>query len=143
MKVRKAKTGDEEGIASLLSEMGYPVSSSQLKDRIKGIMDDSNYTTLVLEEEGVLISMLGMHIERSYVSDIRVARIITMITSAPHRQKGAGTKLMTEAEKQAIDAGAFTVVLNSGNREERKAAHRFYEGYGFLGKSTGFYKSIG
>ncbi|TKD69995.1 GNAT family N-acetyltransferase [Pseudalkalibacillus hwajinpoensis] len=123
--------------------MGYPASVSQLKGRLKPIMNTSSYVTLVTEENGTLISMLGMHFERSYVSDIVVARIITMVTASDYRQRGIGRTLLKEAEKRAVEAGATLVVLNSGNRDERKAAHNFYESCGFQAKSTGFYKTIG
>ncbi|MDQ0481812.1 GNAT family N-acetyltransferase [Guptibacillus hwajinpoensis] len=142
MKIREAVAGDEEEMGLLLTDMGYPATALQLKDRLEPIMNNSSYLTLVTEENGSLVSMLGMHFERSYVSDIVVARIITMVTASDYRQRGIGRNMLNEAEKRAVEAGATLVVLNSGNRDERKAAHKFYEGCGFEAKSTGFYKEI-
>ncbi|MGB7999683.1 MAG: GNAT family N-acetyltransferase [Anaerobacillus sp.] len=142
MKVRNAKGGDEDGIASLLFDMGYPSSSTGVKERFRLIMNDSEYVTLLVEENDCLIGMLGMHFERSYVSDITVARIITMVTSRDHRQRGVGRMLIMEAERLAVNREASTIVLNSGNRKERAAAHLFYKACGFIAKSTGFYKSM-
>ncbi len=142
MKVRNARVGDEDGIASLLFDMGYPSSSLSVKERFRPIMNDSHYVTLIAEENDCLIGMLGMHFERSYVSDVIIARIITMVTSGEHRQRGVGKLLMTEAERLAVKREASTIVLNSGNRKEREPAHHFYKACGFIGKSTGFYKSL-
>ncbi|WP_226657162.1 GNAT family N-acetyltransferase [Pseudalkalibacillus hwajinpoensis] len=143
MNVRKVKVGDEQGITRLLSDMGYETEVHEVNKRFLPILNDPMYLTLVAEEEGELIGMVGMHYERSYVANILVARIITMVTAKAYRQQGIGRKLMEEAERLAGDKGASTVVLNSGNREERKAAHQFYEACGYVGKSTGFYKSLG
>ena len=142
MNIRKVKLGDEEGITRLLSDMGYGAEVHEVKERFLPILNDPQYLTLVTEEKGELIGMLGMHYERSYVANILVARIITMVTAKEYRQQGIGRKLMEEAERRADDKGATTVVLNSGNREERRAAHQFYEACGYVGKSTGFYKAL-
>jgi GNAT superfamily N-acetyltransferase len=143
MNVRKARRGDELGITLLLSDMGYETPVHEVQDRLLPIMNDNLYVTLVAEEKKELLGMLGMHYERSYVANILVARIITMVTAKKYRQQGIGRKLIREAERLANEKGASTVVLNSGNREERRAAHQFYEACGYLGKSTGFYKSLG
>ena len=142
MNVRKVKVGDEQGMTRLLSDMGYKTEVHEVKERLQPIMSDPLYLTLVAEEKEELIGMLGMHFERSYVANILVARIITMVTATEYRQKGIGKKLMEEAERLANEKGATTAVLNSGNREERKAAHQFYEACGYLRKSTGFYKTL-
>jgi len=59
-----------------------------------------------------------------------------------YRKQGIEEKLMVEVEKWAGKQGANKIVLNSGNRTERKDAHHFYTKRGFDGKATGFYKVI-
>ncbi|MBF0709141.1 MULTISPECIES: GNAT family N-acetyltransferase [Bacillales] len=142
MNIRRARKGDEEWITYLLSEMGYETSVCEVTERLKPILSDPLYVTLVSEKQESLIGLLGMHYERSYVANILVARIITMVTAKDYRQQGVGKTLLLEAENLAREKGASTIVLNSGNRDERKSAHLFYEACGFTGKSTGFYKSI-
>ncbi|MDQ0270565.1 hypothetical protein [Cytobacillus purgationiresistens] len=39
-------------------------------------------------------------------------------------------------------SGAEAIALNSGNREERKAAHQFYKDNGYEIKSSGFVKKL-
>jgi len=49
---------------------------------------------------------------------------------------------MNEAEKWAIGQEATYIMLNSGNREERKIAHKFYLNRGYKDKTTGFSKPL-
>jgi len=49
---------------------------------------------------------------------------------------------MCEAEKWAMEQEATYIMLNSGRREERKVAHKFYLNMGYKDKSTGFSKLL-
>ncbi len=46
--------------------------------------------------------------------------------------------LLKACEEWAIQQGAVAITLNSGNREERQAAHAFYKSNGYIGKVRGF-----
>ncbi|WP_412734148.1 GNAT family N-acetyltransferase [Halalkalibacterium halodurans] len=65
-----------------------------------------------------------------------------MAVNASERGKGIGSKLLQAVEDWAIKHDISTIVLNSGNRQERQIAHRFYEAAGFVPKATGFYKQL-
>jgi len=41
-----------------------------------------------------------------------------------------------------VEQGAAALVLKSGNREKRNAAHQFYKQQAFEGQSTGFSKLL-
>ena len=49
---------------------------------------------------------------------------------------------MLAVEDWAKKNDCIAITLNSGNREERIAAHNFYKNLGYIGKSTGFSKSL-
>nr|WP_237700178.1 GNAT family N-acetyltransferase [Caldalkalibacillus thermarum] len=65
-----------------------------------------------------------------------------MVVRSTHRGLGIGKKLLSAVEQWAKKKEARAIVLNSGNREEREPAHRFYTGQGFKPRSTGYSKSI-
>ncbi|MBO8157919.1 MAG: GNAT family N-acetyltransferase [Bacillaceae bacterium] len=140
--IRTIRPGDFEQLPPLLSELGYPASPDEIKKRYQKILDNLLYHTFVAEQNREIIGLLGMHMELSYVNNQPAARIIAMVVSLQHRNKGIGKQLMNQAEKTARENNAYMIVLNSGNRPERKGAHRFYEGLGFQGTATGFYKRL-
>ncbi|WP_241674670.1 GNAT family N-acetyltransferase [Paenibacillus luteus] len=65
-----------------------------------------------------------------------------MVVHSDSRGKGIGKQLLSEAEYWAMNQGAISTSLNSGNRSEREAAHLFYQRFEFTPKSTGFIKII-
>jgi ribosomal protein S18 acetylase RimI-like enzyme len=59
--------------------------------------------------------------------------IENVITSANHRRKGIGKKLMEKAVEIAKEKNCYKVILLSSAK--RTEAHKFYESIGFDGKS--------
>jgi len=55
---------------------------------------------------------------------------------------GIGRQLIAAAENWAVEQGLNTVIINSGNREERLASHAFYGEMGYSVKSLGFVKKL-
>jgi hypothetical protein len=51
MIIRSAQSADVEALANLMSELGYPTSSEQMRRRFEAISDDPSYATLVAERE--------------------------------------------------------------------------------------------
>lgn len=113
-----------------------------MKARFKNISSDSSYCTLLAEIKGKVVGMVGL--QKSYIYEktgINV-RIVAMVVQSDFRGNGIGKRLLSEAENWAMNQGAVSISLNSGNRSEREAAHLFYERFGFSPKSTGFIKNI-
>lgn len=142
MKIRTASVQDAKGLAQVVGEFGYPATPEKMKKRLEKINSNSAYLTLLAERDGMIIGMLGMHVEYSFVTDDNIGRILAMVVHANDRNQGIGRKLLEEAESWALEKEVSTIVLNSGNREERRAAHAFYERSGYRAKSTGFYKKL-
>ncbi|TCT19609.1 putative N-acetyltransferase YhbS [Melghiribacillus thermohalophilus] len=140
--IRTLEEKDFNQLPSLLGDLGYPSSKEDVETRFKKIMGNRLYHTFVAELNGEITGLLGMHMEYSYVNNQPAARVIAMVVKAEHRNQGIGKGLMQKAEQTAREKGAYMMVLNSGNRDERQAAHRFYERTGFQGKATGFYKYL-
>ncbi|MFE7082936.1 GNAT family N-acetyltransferase [Priestia megaterium] len=142
MKVREFKTEDTPEIVHLMSQLGYPTSLEKLESRMKNIQSQPGYHTLVAVLNNKIVGMVGLCHNLFYEYDSCYVRIVAFIIDIDHRRKGIGEKLMNEAEKWATKQEATHIMLNSGNREERKAAHKFYLNMGYTDKSTGFSKSL-
>ena len=140
--IRLAKESDAGGLAMLMESLGYPTSELEMNNRLKAILPDDFYYTVVYEQGDQTVGMIGMCYSHAYHNNAKHVRIIAFVVKEEARGQGVGRILLEEAERWAKSHEASSLILNSGNREERKAAHQVYEHFGFRGKSTGFYKSL-
>ncbi|QCR34390.1 GNAT family N-acetyltransferase [Lysinibacillus sp. SGAir0095] len=125
-----------------MGDLGYPTSQEQMKTRFNNMEAARNHHTLVADDEGKVVGMIGFHTGVLYSEDGIYARIIALVVDANYRNKGIGKLLLSEAENYARNLGATGIGLNSGNRAERVHAHQFYKNMGYVAKSTGFAKSL-
>jgi|SRR5690625_803259 len=142
MLVRKAADKDITQLAVLMGELGYPTTAEEMELRFNKINSNPLYKTRVAEKNGAVVGMIGMMLGFHYEKNTNYIRIVALVVDTKYRKQGIGEKLIVEAEKWAREQGANKVVLNSGNRAERKDAHHFYTKRGYEGKATGFYKII-
>ncbi|MEI4529354.1 GNAT family N-acetyltransferase [Priestia megaterium] len=142
MKVREFQIEDTPQLVHLMDQLGYPTSLEKLEIRLSNIQSQANYHTLVAELNNKIVGMVGLCHNLFYEYDNSYVRIVAFIVDINHRRKGIGERLMCEAEKWAINQGATYIMLNSGNREERKAAHKFYLNMRYKDMSTGFSKLL-
>jgi GNAT superfamily N-acetyltransferase len=125
-----------------MGELGYPTTYPEMRQRLLIILPDPSYKTLVYDNCGKIIAMIGMVLNYAYELNESYVRIVALVVSSEHRNRGIGSALLLEAEKWAKERGASVLALNSGNRDERSSAHQFYINRGFQGKSTGFIKFL-
>ncbi|SFA50862.1 N-acetylglutamate synthase, GNAT family [Parageobacillus thermantarcticus] len=142
MKIRKAVIKDVPELASLMEQLGYPTTVESMTIRFNNIESNPSYHTLVAEMNGKVVGMIGLCTGVLYEKDGLYARVIAFVVDSNYRNKGIGKLLIKEAERWARNQGAHSIVLNSGNRPERKNAHEFYKHMGYIEKSTGFAKSL-
>jgi GNAT superfamily N-acetyltransferase len=69
-------------------------------------------------------------------------RVLALVIAQGFRQHGIGRQLMKASEEWARKIGADRILLNCGNREERKIAQLFYQKIGYQIKSSGFVKNL-
>ncbi|MGR9047197.1 GNAT family N-acetyltransferase [Halobacillus faecis] len=140
--IRSAKLEDAYGMVPLMDALGYPSSEKQMKNRLQRIISQKQYQTYVYEENGELLGMIGMIFSEAYHTDESHVRVIAFVVLETEQGKGIGRLLMEKAGEWAVTNGAKTIMLNSGNRSERKKAHEIYHSIGFEGRATGFYKRL-
>lgn len=100
------------------------------------------YCTYIAELEGKVVSMAGLRLLYGYEGDQPVAQISALVTKSEYRGMGIGTRLMQQAETWARQNGAGAMVLTSGNRPEREAAHHFYQQLGYAVTGVRFSKRL-
>lgn len=121
--IREFAFRDLDAVVELMHDLGYPVSSAQMRKRMETIGSDPANATLVAEYDGEVAGMAGLRLLYGYEYDSPVVQIAALVTKAEHRGKGVGKALIRHAENWARTRGAQALALTSGNRPEREAAH--------------------
>ena len=132
--IREVAVADSEAIARLVSELGYPTSTSQMRRRLETILNDDDYHTLVACEGGDIVGFIGTRSGPLYEDDGLYGQVMALAVARNHQRRGVGRMLMRSAESRLAERGARILVVTSGNR--RADAHAFYEncGYSFTGR---------
>lgn len=142
MHIRSMIRNDINNMDGLMDQLGYPSSNQKIQERLDKILNFPNYETFVAEIDGDLVGFVGMCKQIAYEFDGPYVRVLALVVHEDYRRKNIGQNLMLAVEDWAKKNGCIAITLNSGNREERIAAHKFYKNLGYIGKSTGFSKSL-
>lgn len=142
MKIRKAEKNDIPALALLMEQLGYQTTEEEMKERFLLIEANESYYTLVAEDDGEVIGMVGLCKGFYYEKNGIYARILAFVVDENYRNVGIGKQLILEAEKWAFNQEASGITLTSGNRKEREVAHQFYKKMGYNALSIGFVKSF-
>ena len=132
--IRDAELNDAPKLAALMGELGYQTTSHEMRKRLKSILSDARYRTLVAENENEVCGMIGTLTHVGHEHNDPSGKIIALIVPETGRRKGAGRALIAAAEKDFGRRNVTRVTLTT--RFEREDAHRFYEALGY--SRTGF-----
>ena len=113
-----------------------------MKIRFSNIQRHADHKTFVATIDTNIVGMVGLTRNLFYERNGIYVRVVALVAKSEFRNIGIGKKLMGAAEDWAKDIGANTVLLNCGNRDERKIAQQFYRNLGYQVKSSGFIKNI-
>ncbi|MEK9198500.1 GNAT family N-acetyltransferase [Ureibacillus sp. 179-F W5.1 NHS] len=142
IEIRTVMPIDYEQLVELMGDLGYPTTFEKLMKRFEVIEKHEDYKALVAVEGNNVVGFAGMCKALAFEFDGIYVRLLAFVVKSNQREKGVGKMLLNACEQWAIEIGAKTITLNSGNREEREVAHLFYKRNGFEGKSTGFIKKL-
>jgi GNAT superfamily N-acetyltransferase len=140
--IRDARVDDLEEITLLMPDLGYPVSLSEMQIRLENIFAHPDYRTIIAVVNDEIVGMAGLFKGMFYEKKGMYMRILAFVVKQSSRKQGIGGLLIKASEDWAIRQGINTVVISSGNRDERKAAHAFYQKMGYAVKSSGFVKEL-
>lgn len=140
--IREFQLNDIASLADLTIVLGYNTTIEQMMKRMETIVQLDNYWTFVAVLDNNIVGYIGLNKNYFWEQDGHFIRIQALVVSKEYRRLSIGQKLIEAAEKLAKQINAKLIVLNCGNRDERKSAHQFYPKVGFEPKSTGYIKSI-
>lgn len=139
--IREATEADAPAIARLMSELGYPTSESDMRERLAIIQADANYHTFVADVAATVVGVSGVGLAPYYERNGTYARLLALAVSEAHRRNGLGRALVKAAEAWARARGARAMLVNTGHH--RESAHRFYGAIGYASTGLRFVQELG
>lgn len=137
---RDFQPDDIKSLSDLTNELGYPTTAAEMETRMKTISQLDNHWTVVAVSGGNVVGYIGLNKNYFWEQNGHFIRIQALVVKKEFRRHGVGQKLIDYAETLARRVDARIIILNCGNKAERKSAHLFYPKVGFEAKSTGYVK---
>jgi len=140
--IRHITADDAEAAAILAGELGYPVSTEVMRERILSLTGSRDHVVFIAcLNESQIAGWIDVGITQHLQAEA-TGEIGGLIISASLRGKGIGRQLVEHAEKWVKDQGITRILVRS--RTAREAAHRFYlrEGYSLTKTSAVFTKEL-
>jgi GNAT superfamily N-acetyltransferase len=143
IEIRPYQDNDLHSLADLMSDLGYPTTTEQLKHRMDIIQRLPLYYTFVATIDSEVVGMIGCREVYDYEGDGVAVQISALVTKKEHQGQGVGKAMVSFVEQWAKEKGAAVIFLTSGNRPERERAHQFYRKKGFDITGYRFVKKLG
>ncbi len=139
--VRSASPIDADDVARLLSEMGYPCTVAEARERIATIIANDRQALVVARSNGRVCGLLALDFMYYLPLGTTTCRITALVVTQAEQGCGLGRQLLKEAERRARFGGAARLELTSGS--QREDAHAFYKACGFSDGTLRFIKRLG
>lgn len=135
--LRNASTSDASQLASLLSELGFPIAPEVVERNLAAL----TMPPIAADLDGRIIGLCALSTMQTLHRDAPVGRISTMVVTESARGRGLGTAMVREAERRLQANGCRLIEITSN--EKLVDAHRFYRKLGYEQTSTRFAKALG
>ncbi|MFI5136315.1 MAG: GNAT family N-acetyltransferase [Sphingobacteriales bacterium] len=140
--IRDAGPDDLGEITLLMADLGYPTTVAEVQTRFNSIFVHPDYRTIVAVIGDEIVGVAGLCKGLYYEKNGLYLRILVFVVKQSRQGLGIGKILIKACEDWALEQGLGTILINSGNRDERRAAHAFYQKMGYDVKSSGFVKEL-
>jgi len=138
--LRPAREADAEQVASLITELGYPSTAEDVKDRLHGPLNSQTSCCLVAQVDNEVIGMMSMELVPYFPTGSTICRVTSLIVSSRHRSRGVGERLIADAIEFARKHHCSGIEVTSAER--RVDAHRFYQRLGFARTGPRFFHPL-
>jgi GNAT superfamily N-acetyltransferase len=129
VQIRRAKPSDASRLAELTTQLGYPATANEIRERLARLLTRPEHAVFVAEAPGSgPIGWLHVSIALLLECPLR-AEIGGLVVDEAQRSCGAGAQLLAAAEAWARAKACEHMFVRSNVIRER--AHQFYERHGF------------
>jgi GNAT superfamily N-acetyltransferase len=140
--VRRAMREDNDAIALLAGDLGYPATSEEMLPRLDELLVSATEAIFVAAAEQSVIAWIQVGITITIESGAS-AEIRGLVVSESRRSGGVGAMLVAAAEEWGRSRGVSRMRVRSNVIRER--THRFYERLGYVVRKSqkAFEKKLG
>ena len=124
--IRGARLDDAPALADLSTQLGYPSTEAQVRERLR-LLDDPERELFVAVADDGLAGFVDVHVQRVVESD-PYGEVGGLVVGAPHRGAGVGAALLAAAAdwSRARGLGRLWIRANLA----RVGPHEFYAAVG-------------
>jgi GNAT superfamily N-acetyltransferase len=142
VRVTEAAAEDAPELGRLSTQLGYPMTDTEARERLEGLRGEPDHLLLVARIGGRVAGWLQVSRTRIFETPDS-AEIAGLVVDEAERGRGIGPLLLRAAEERARGWGCLALRVRSNVIRER--AHAFYrrEGYGEIKQQRVFEKSLG
>ena len=140
VQIRAGRLNDAAAMAGLMQQLGYPTTLAEMLERLRTILAQAEYATLVAECEGRVVGIIGLRLGHYYEHTGQYGQILALVVDQQYRGQQIGATLIATGEQWLCERGARAVIVNSGRT--RAAAHRFYERHSYAATGLRFVKGL-
>ena len=139
--IRRADAGDVGSLASLMGELGYPLSEADMANRMDYVAASPEDEIFVAEVAGEVVGMIGLRVSECIDRVGRYGEITALCVSSNHRRQGVATGLIRHIENVLTGLGVAACHVCAGMHREHEG-HKFYQRMGFEPTGVRFIKSL-
>jgi GNAT superfamily N-acetyltransferase len=141
VEIRSVGTDDFEAVTRLVAEMGphrspVPERMDAVRRSFEELIGRPQDASLVAVQDGTVVGVCTLELREPMRSPGLEAWIPELVVTEPMRGRGTGGALLAAGLAQAVERGASSAVLESGNG--RRVAHALYRSFGFADAGAGF-----
>ena len=136
--IRRAGLDDDNALAGLLGELGYPNSAAFVRGKLKSLYQSKNDCVFVAAYKGEIAGFASCHIMPLMHEAGNLCRVTALVVARRFRRADIGTKLMRSVECYARKHKCSRVEITSA--DHRGTAHHFYAYLGYQRVSRRFVK---
>lgn len=127
---------DGEALAELVSQLGYPASSTEVNQRLSRIKNSPEERVFVAESDlGRVIGLIHARITRN-LHQPTFLEIVALVVDEKMRGQAVGRHLIEAVEAFGNECGVPQIWLRTGAHRTR--AHHFYESLGYDRTTTSY-----
>ena len=126
--VREMDVKDVEAVNALSGQLGYPLSLSQTRQNIRGVLQSKDHTAFVAAYRNKIVGWIGAA-QAIMIEVMPHCEINGLVIDEHHRGIGVGKLLIDRVKHWAKEKGNDKIGLHCNVK--RTEAHLFYQHLGF------------
>jgi predicted N-acetyltransferase YhbS len=138
--LRSPTEADAKHVASLLAELGYPSTETDVRDRLRRSLHRQSSCFLLAQFASEVIGLVSAELVPYFPTGSTICRVTALVVSTHHRGLRVGEKLVAGAVDFARQHHCSGIEITSA--EHRLDAHRFYQRLGFSRTSSRFFQAL-